>query len=116
MIKELAVKHVKPRVPPRVWRALRRLRPGRRSTPASRVQPGLTELAVEHGTDKWGRHRYTPHYEFHLSHLRDESFTLLEIGIGGYQSKRAGGASLRMWKEYFRHAQILGLDIEDKSF
>lgn len=116
MIKELAVKHVKPLVPPRVWQALRRLRPGSRSTPATRVRPGLTELAVKHGTDKWGRHRYTPHYEFHLSHLRDESFTLLEIGIGGYARKQAGGASLRMWQEYFRHAQILGLDIEDKSF
>ncbi|MFL6152453.1 MAG: class I SAM-dependent methyltransferase [Ornithinibacter sp.] len=71
---------------------------------------------MRHRTDKWGRHRYTPHYEFHLSHLRDESFTLFEIGIGGYKRTEDGGASLRMWKDYFGHAQIVGLDIEDKSF
>jgi len=116
MIRELAVRHVKPLVPARVWQTLRRIPHKRRPSPDSGVRPGLTELAVKYGTDKWGRHRYTPHYEFHLSHLKDESFTLLEIGIGGYQRKQAGGASLRMWKEYFGHAQILGLDIEDKSF
>ncbi|UUZ57759.1 hypothetical protein [Nocardioides sp. B-3] len=27
----------------------------------------LTELAVEFGTDKWGVHRYTPHYQRHWS-------------------------------------------------
>ena len=31
------------------------------------VASNLTELAVEFGTDKWGVHRYTPHYERHLS-------------------------------------------------
>ena len=41
---------------------------------------------------------------------------LLEIGIGGYAREGQGGASLRMWKRYFPHAQIVGLDIEDKSF
>lgn len=76
----------------------------------------LTELAEEFGTDKWGGHRYTPHYERHLAHLRGETFTLLEIGIGGYKTAGRGGASLRMWKHFFPRAQILGLDIEDKSF
>lgn len=116
MLKELAVRRIKPLVSPGVWQRLRRISPRNRRSPGPGVQPGLTELAVKYGTDKWGRHRYTPHYEFHLSHLKDESFTLLEIGIGGYKRKGAGGASLRMWKEYFPHAQILGLDIEDKSF
>ena len=76
----------------------------------------LTELAQEFGTDKWGDHRYTPHYQRHLEHLRREKFTLLEIGIGGYARQRRGGASLRMWKHFFPRAQIFGLDIEDKSF
>jgi hypothetical protein len=116
MIRELAVRRIKPLVPAGVWQTLRRLDPKNRPPPVTGAAPGLTELAVKHGTDKWGRHRYTPHYEFHLSHLRDESFTLLEIGIGGYRRRGAGGASLRMWKEYFGHAQIVGLDIEDKSF
>lgn len=77
----------------------------------------LTALAQQFGTDKWGkRHRYTPHYERHLGHLRDERFTLLEIGIGGYAREKQGGSSLRMWRSYFPKAQIFGLDIEDKSF
>lgn len=76
----------------------------------------LTELAVEFGTDKWGVHRYTPHYERHLKHLRRRKFTLLELGIGGYKRKRRSGASLRMWRWFFPKATIVGLDIEDKSF
>ncbi len=76
----------------------------------------LTELAQEFGTDKWGLHRYTPHYERHLAQLRQERFTMLEIGIGGYRRSGDGGASLRMWKAFFPRAQILGLDIANKSF
>ena len=75
----------------------------------------LTELAQEFGTDKWGTHRYTPHYQRHLEHLRGEKFTLLEIGIGRAR-KRRSRASLRMWKHFFPQAQILGLDLFDKSF
>lgn len=74
----------------------------------------LTELAVEFGTDKWGVHRYTPHYQRHLEHLRDEEFTLLELGVGGY-TRSIGGASLKMWKWFFPKAHVVGLDIEDKT-
>ena len=74
----------------------------------------LTELAQEFGTDKWGVHRYTPHYQRHLEHLRDEQFTLLEIGVGGY-GRSIGGASLKMWKWFFPRAHVVGLDIEDKT-
>lgn len=76
----------------------------------------LTELAEEFGTDKWGIHRYTPHYERHLQHLRGDRFTLLELGIGGYQRRRRSGASMKMWRWFFPQATIVGLDIEDKSF
>jgi hypothetical protein len=71
---------------------------------------------VKFGTDKAGSHHYTGHYERHLRHLRNRRFTLLEIGIGGYAREGRGGASLRMWKHFFPRAQIVGLDIEDKSF
>ncbi len=67
------------------------------------------------GTDKEGAHSYADAYEHHLGHLRGEPITLLEIGIGGYADPGLGGASLRMWKEYFPFARIVGLDIEDKS-
>ena len=76
----------------------------------------LTELAVEFRTDKWGVHKYTPHYERHLQHLRRESFTLLELGIGGYKKRRSSGASMKMWRWFFPKATIVGLDIEDKTW
>jgi hypothetical protein len=76
----------------------------------------LTALAAKYRTDKGGTHRYTPHYQRHLQHLRHRPVNLLEIGIGGYARDGAGGASLRMWKDYFPLGRIYGLDIEDKSF
>lgn len=108
-LKRAAVRHVKPRVSPELWGQLRR-----RPDPPPR--PDLTQIAQRTGTDKWGLHYYTPHYERHLGHLRDESFVLLEIGVGGYDRSGQGGGSLRMWRRFFRQAHIVGLDIEDKSF
>ncbi|NUT46178.1 MAG: class I SAM-dependent methyltransferase [Saccharothrix sp.] len=77
----------------------------------------LTELAGRYGTDKWGIHRYTPHYERYFEPLRDRPLTLLEIGVGGLGSDdpAAGGASLRMWKHYFPRALVYGIDIVDKQ-
>lgn len=109
-LKRLAVRYVKPRMGEARWNALLD-----RPDP-ERVRPSLTDIAGRTGTDKWGLHYYTPHYERHLSHLRDEDFVLLEIGVGGYNRAGRGGDSLRMWRRYFRRAHIVGLDIEDKSF
>jgi hypothetical protein len=79
----------------------------------------LRRLATIYLTDKWwdatGGHRYATHYERHFGHLRRKKITLLEIGIGGSEDPRSGGASLRMWRRYFPNAQIVGLDIRDKS-
>ncbi len=135
VLKRAAVKAVKPVVGERRWQALRVLggadRPDRDTAPApvpeAQLTPAqrrrrelrqmdLTQLALHFKTDKAGRHHYTQHYERHLQHLRTKKFTLLEIGIGGYRRQGKGGASLRMWKHYFRRAQIVGLDIEDKRF
>ncbi|MDT0469671.1 hypothetical protein [Streptomyces gibsoniae] len=75
----------------------------------------LTELAVRCGTDKWGAlHQYPQHYERHFAPLRDRRLTILEIGIGGYDDPEKGGASLRMWKQFFPRALIYGIDIVDK--
>ena len=41
---------------------------------------------------------------------------VLELGIGGYAREKQGGASLRMWKWFFPRAQVVGVDIQDKSF
>jgi GT2 family glycosyltransferase len=68
------------------------------------VKPSLNEIAVRTGTDKSDRHHgYTWVYEEYLAPLRDQPITLLEIGV-------ADGASLKMWREYFPHARIYGLD------
>jgi len=77
----------------------------------------LTGLGLHFHTDKAGPvHRYTRHYQKFFQQWRNDEFVLLEIGIGGYAREGAGGGSLRMWKHFFRRAQIVGLDIEDKRF
>ncbi len=98
----------------RVRRPLRSLRARRTQHRLSTMT--LTELAQEFGSDKWGVHRYTPHYERHFAHLRDREMLVLELGIGGYARSGQGGASLKMWKWFFPRARIVGVDIQDKSF
>jgi demethylmacrocin O-methyltransferase len=75
----------------------------------------LTELAVRFGSDKWGEHWYTQHYDRHFAPWRDRRLRMLEIGIGGYEDASGGGSSLLMWKHYFRRGLIWGLDVFDKS-
>jgi demethylmacrocin O-methyltransferase len=99
----------------RAARRLRRAARGRlRRNPY--LSMSLTQLALEFGSDKWGVHRYTPHYERHFAPLRDREMVVLELGIGGYAREGQGGASLRMWKWFFPRAQVIGVDISDKSF
>lgn len=75
----------------------------------------LTKLAIIFGSDKWGKHYYTPHYQYHFKDFKHKKINLLEIGVGGNKSKTFGGASLRMWKNFFRKGRIFGIDIYDKS-
>ncbi len=70
----------------------------------------LAELAVRFGSDKWGEHWYTKHYDRHFAPFKDRRVTVLELGIGGYDDPSAGGASLRMWRHYFRRGVVHGLD------
>src|ERR1700688_2245107 len=62
----------------------------------------LNRLALLFGTDKWGCHWYTQHYERYFGSLKKKRLNLLEIGVGGYENPDEGGESLRMWKAYFR--------------
>jgi demethylmacrocin O-methyltransferase len=75
----------------------------------------LNRLALLFHTDKWGSHWYTQHYEHYFRPLKNQSLTVLEIGVGGYESSSIGGESLRMWKAYFRKSQIVGIDLYDKT-
>lgn len=74
----------------------------------------LTELALKHGSDKAGHHNYTPIYEKYFAPFRDQPITLLELGIGGYEYTDRGGASLKMWYDYFQQGKIIGIDIHPK--
>jgi hypothetical protein len=78
------------------------------------ANPGLRVLAMKHGTDKL-THGYIPKYEQYFAPLRLKQLQILEIGIGGYDDPKAGGESLRMWKEYFPNSIIYGIDIYDKK-
>lgn len=67
----------------------------------------LDALGSWYGTDKLA-HGYLPHYHKHFASL-PKRFSLLEIGV-------LGGASLRMWSDYFPEAQVWGVDISFGTF
>ncbi len=65
------------------------------------------------GTDKLS-HAYPARYSRHFRRLRYRRNRVLEIGVGGYESRSIGG-SLRVWRDYFPRSQIFGLDIHEKD-
>jgi demethylmacrocin O-methyltransferase len=75
----------------------------------------LNRLALLFQTDKWGSHWYTQHYQRYFQPIKHKRLNLLEIGVGGYEHRKRGGRSLRMWKAYFRKSRIVGIDIYDKT-
>ena len=66
-------------------------------------------------SDKFHIHNYIPYYDYFFRPIRKKRNRILEIGIGGYNDPKIGGASLRMWKNYFSKSQIFGIDLYDKS-
>jgi cephalosporin hydroxylase len=75
----------------------------------SDVLESLHELGLRHGTDKANPGRALLwHYERFLAHLREDDVVLIEIGV-------KGGASLRMWRDYFASGRIFGIDINPES-
>jgi hypothetical protein len=75
----------------------------------------LEELAKKYGTDKISGHSYIEHYTTHFADRKNDPVRLLEIGVGGYEDPDAGGASLRMWRDYFQNGKIHGIDIHKKN-
>ena len=65
----------------------------------------LTQLAIKYGTDKWGKHHYTPVYHEMFKDKRNDIKYLIEIGP-------AEGAGLSMFRDYFPKAVIVGLEID----
>lgn len=86
----------------------------------------LCKLAITYYVDKCPQynHTYTPQYDALFTSSRTDVKLLLEIGIGNIplMTPLTGinytpGASLRMWRDYFQNAQIIGCDIlEDVQF
>lgn len=78
----------------------------------------LCDLARKYSTDKGGSHftyngqytdcchNYTPVYAKLFEGKEDQVKHVLEIGVNQ-------GCSLRMWKEYFSNASIVGIDIDE---
>jgi len=81
---------------------------------APAVRWNLTALGRVYWTDKAMAHSYTPIYQQHFQRLQYRPITLLEIGVGGDESPTWGGGSLRMWRDFFPHGQIHGVDILEK--
>jgi hypothetical protein len=86
----------------------------------------LNRLANKFKTDKgnmyYNRRFYSRVYNHYLSHLRSDKFSLIEIGLLRHDVQASlhkgpldNAPSLFMWSEYFPHAQIHGVDIQDFS-
>jgi trans-aconitate methyltransferase len=68
----------------------------------------LYDIGARHGTDKAGQRQLLHVYEEYFEELRATELVLVEIGV-------LGGASLRMWREYFPRAQIFGIDVDPEA-
>jgi hypothetical protein len=69
----------------------------------------LDELADKYGTDKKILcHGYTRVYDKFFGPIKNEVKNLIEVGI-------FDGASVKMWQEYFKNANIMALDISQNS-
>lgn len=77
----------------------------------------LDEICLGIRSDKCSvYHNYTKVYDEYFTSRRNEKLELLELGLGNIDSENREGESILMWKEYFPNANIVGIDIEDRSF
>jgi Methyltransferase domain len=70
--------------------------------------PRLYDIGSRHATDKAGERQLLYVYEEYFEPLRETELVLVEIGV-------LGGASLRMWREYFPRARIFGIDVDPEA-
>lgn len=76
----------------------------------------LDALAIKHNCDKSSKHHdYCSIYEKYLSEHRYKECNVLELGYGGYNDPNAGGESARMWREYFKKAELTVVDLHWKD-
>jgi predicted O-methyltransferase YrrM len=67
----------------------------------------LNDIGLRYGTDKASdKNNFLVFYEKFLETIRDKPVRVLEIGV-------LGGASVRLWRDYFQQGQIIGADINE---
>jgi len=68
----------------------------------------IDKIFIKHETDKSSlSHNYSPYYDMMFAPYREQTISLLELGV-------YSGASCRAWKDYFPKANIFGVDLEYK--
>jgi len=83
----------------------------------------LDEIGIRHNTDKASitknqdglprrGHHYLSFYEFFFKEFKNSEFTFLELGVG---PDWRSGASLFTFQDYFKNAQIVGVDIRETA-
>lgn len=91
----------------------------------------LCKLAYKYGTDKCPRikHNFTPYYYSIFKSMRKSVKLFFEMGIGFYQDMQKvdktydpnlkrwyhKGASLKMWRDFFPNAQVVGADLRHQT-
>jgi len=70
----------------------------------------LRDLGFKFNTDKVGVHTFNGRnfldiYERHFDYLKDDHINIMELGI-------LNGSSLKVWKDYFKNGNIVGVDID----
>ena len=94
----------------------------------------LAQLCDQYGSDKgevgcdnrpypWPAHSYTDLYDFLFPPIRNNVQIVIECGIGtnnpnllsSMGERGRPGASLRVWRDYFPNAQVIGLDIDENT-
>lgn len=70
----------------------------------------LEQLGDKYQTDKTLHHGYHYFYPRFLEPLRNETFNMLEIGLGSFQDNT--GNSPKLWKEYFPNTNVFVMDID----
>jgi hypothetical protein len=66
-------------------------------------------LEIHTDSDKLHHHGYHRLYPWFFRHLKTRQINLLEIGLDETES-------LKLWKGYFKNADIYGIDIDPKEF
>lgn len=63
----------------------------------------LHDYGIQYGSDKATHHNYCGFYQTHLNDPK----VILEFGV-------LNGASLKMWRDFYHGALVIGFDIEEK--